>query len=71
MCLARRGLQVLCRGCRPVAAGEKTFQSPLCLGGFVEARRFAYRVAHGTEWGGRKFIRTTVRLEKLIVANLQ
>ncbi len=36
MCLARRGLQLLCRGCRPVAAWEKTFlaplaQSPLCL----------------------------------------
>ena len=38
MCLARRGLQLLCRGCRPVAAWEKTClaplaQSPLCLGG--------------------------------------
>ena len=46
-------------------------QSPLCLGGFVEAGRFAYRVAHGTECGGRKLICTTVRLEKLFVANLQ
>ena len=39
-------------------------QSPLCLGGFVEAGRFAYRVAHGTECGGRKLICTTVRLER-------
>ena len=72
MCLARRGLRLLCR----VAAWEKTFlaplaRSPLCLGGFVETGRFAYRVAHGTQCGGQKLICTTVRLEKLFVANLQ
>ena len=40
---------------------NKTFlaplaQSPLCLGGVVEAGRFAYRVAHGTQRGGRKHL---------------
>ena len=75
MCLARRGLQLDCRGCRPVAAKEKTFlaplaQSPLCRGGFVAAGRFAGRVAHGTERGVHKLICTTVRLAKLFVANV-
>ena len=45
--------------------------SSCCLGGFVEAGRFACRVAHGTECGGHKLICTTVRLEKLFVANVQ
>ena len=37
----------------------------------VEAGRFAYRVAHGTECGGHKLICTTARLEKLFVANVR
>ena len=41
-----------------------------CLGGLVAAGRFAGQVAHGTECGGQKLICTTVRLERLFVANV-
>ena len=50
--------------------GQGVAQSPLCLGGLVAAGRFAGQVAHGTECGGQKLICTTVRLERLFVANV-